>query len=65
MPIYEYTCKQCGQKFEQIISSSNTDKEVCCSNCQSTEVEKVISAPAGLNIAGSSDSGCSPNSRFS
>lgn len=65
MPIYEYKCKKCDRKFEQIVSGSDAEKVITCDKCQSTEVEKVISAPAGLNMAGTSDNLCSPNSRFS
>ena len=66
MPIYEYKCKKCDNKFEQILSASEAKKLIKCNKCDSIEVEKVISAPAGLSMAGeSSDSSCPPSSRFS
>lgn len=66
MPIYEYKCKKCDAQFEQILSGSDAKKVIECEKCQSTDVEKVISAPAGLAMAGgSSESSCPPNSRFS
>lgn len=66
MPIYEYKCKKCDNKFEQILSASEAKKVIECDKCKSTNVEKVISAPAGLSMAGgSSESSCPPNSMFS
>lgn len=42
MPIYEFRCKQCGQKFEQRLP--NTDVSgVQCPQCGSAEVSRLIS----------------------
>jgi putative FmdB family regulatory protein len=44
VPLYEYQCKQCGNRFEKIQSFSAPEiKE--CPKCAG-EVEKLISAPA-------------------
>jgi putative FmdB family regulatory protein len=41
MPIFEYQCRACGTRFEKIVSSAAT--VVVCKNCESTQVEKVLS----------------------
>ncbi|MGH7256175.1 MAG: FmdB family zinc ribbon protein [Nitrospirales bacterium] len=40
MPIFEYLCKSCGHKFEQIVYGTNTPD---CPSCQASGVEKQIS----------------------
>lgn len=49
MPIYEYSCKKCGARFERLIPAGK-DKEVVC-ECGSVEVTKLIS---GFGIGGGS-----------
>jgi len=33
MPIYEYRCKQCGEKFEAFRGINDKDDEVICPKC--------------------------------
>ena len=40
MPIYEYTCKSCGEEFETLVRASSTPD---CPGCHSTELEKKLS----------------------
>ncbi|NDY42555.1 zinc ribbon domain-containing protein [Dissulfurirhabdus thermomarina] len=44
MPIYEFACRKCGQKFETFVLSFRDLKEVCCPHCGSEKVQKVMSA---------------------
>jgi len=44
MPIFEYSCKQCGKEFEALVLP--TTAAPSCPACQSTELEKLISSPA-------------------
>jgi len=62
MPIYEYVCKECNNKFEYlIVSSSDSDKEkITCPSCKSQKVEKMISAPSRVKV--SSNAGMSGGS---
>ena len=52
MPIYEYECRGCGERFEQILLNSRT--EVICRKCQSTNVAQLLSTFA---VAGPSERG--------
>ncbi len=51
MPIFDYTCKSCGNSFEKMVKTSSAVVE--CSKCGGTS-EKVISAPreSGLVLKG-------------
>lgn len=42
MPVYDYHCKDCNNKFEIIVLSSNTD--LSCPSCKSSNTEKTISS---------------------
>jgi len=44
MPIYEYRCKKCGEKFEKLVRFSTSTSEIECPKCGSQRVEKLISA---------------------
>ncbi|MBN1217880.1 MAG: hypothetical protein JXM69_03040 [Anaerolineae bacterium] len=55
MPIYEYECAACGERFDKLIRSiSQTLPEIECPACHSTEVQRLISAPT---IRASGESG--------
>ena len=41
MPIYEYLCLRCGNRFERLVRSFN--QTVSCPSCQSATVEKQLS----------------------
>ena len=42
MPIFEFKCKDCGEKFEKLLFSSDKDK-IKCPKCNSENVNKVFS----------------------
>ena len=50
MPLYEYSCKKCGKRFEFLVTAGK-DKDVVCAECGSAEVKKLIS---GFGIGGGS-----------
>ena len=57
MPIYEYHCQTCGKKFDKLIRSINRiPKEIACPNCDSIEVQRLISAPT-IRTGGETASG--------
>jgi len=44
MPIYEYHCHSCGAEFETLVRNNAT--RVRCSQCDSDDLQKLISAHA-------------------
>lgn len=42
MPLFEFVCKKCGEKFEKLILSGE-DNDIECPKCKSKEVEKQFS----------------------
>lgn len=60
MPVYEYRCPKCGEKFEKFVRSVNAQNEVVCPRCGNTKVEKMVSLfglTGGIRV--SSGSSCS------
>jgi putative FmdB family regulatory protein len=45
MPMYEYECKACGARFEQIQKYSDPPIEIC-RQCGERSVQKLLSSPA-------------------
>ncbi|MBN1955904.1 MAG: zinc ribbon domain-containing protein [Anaerolineae bacterium] len=63
MPIYEYCCEACGEKFEKLVRSTSKQQPLTCPHCGSERVEKAISLFGVGNVSHSSGSaGCSPTS---
>jgi putative FmdB family regulatory protein len=56
MPMFEYTCNDCGKKFEELVSSENETVE--CPACHSPNARKLLSVFAAS--AGSGSSGATP-----
>ncbi|NLT19962.1 MAG: zinc ribbon domain-containing protein [Syntrophomonadaceae bacterium] len=42
MPIFEFECKDCGQKFDLMISNADKDK-VKCPQCGTGNIKQLIS----------------------
>ena len=45
MPLYEYQCEACGERFEKIRKFSDPPLEVCA-KCGKGPVRKLLSSPA-------------------
>jgi putative FmdB family regulatory protein len=43
MPIYEYSCKACDAKFEQLQRTMSSDAKVKCPTCGSTKTARAMS----------------------
>ena len=60
MPIYEYACNGCGQRFEKLVR--RFAEEVSCPGCASASVDKQLSVFAvgasGSTSRPSSESAC-------
>ena len=48
MPLYDFQCRQCGNKMELLIRTTMERESPVCESCGSSELERLISAP---NIA--------------
>lgn len=43
MPIYEYTCRQCDAKFEQLVRSMSGQEKLNCPKCGSARTARALS----------------------
>lgn len=53
MPIYEYSCGECDERFELLVRGSE-DGSPACRKCGSEKVERVLSIP-GIKSDGTRD----------
>jgi putative FmdB family regulatory protein len=58
MPMYEYTCKECGKEYEELVSLDSQEKPPCPA-CNSTKVEKKMSLFGSAGAAPCGTSGFS------
>lgn len=56
MPIYEYKCRGCGERFEHLHRGEETP---VCPACGGRELEKQMSVPSAPQMAGGHGSACS------
>ncbi len=54
MPIYEYVCRECGSRYEALRRMQDADRDLKCPQCQSEEVERLLST---FSAGGCSSSG--------
>jgi putative FmdB family regulatory protein len=68
MPIYEYVCLDCGERFEQVRLMKEADDPIACRNCESDQTSRMLSlffaSSGGKAVAGVSGgcAGCSSSS---
>lgn len=53
MPLYEYSCDQCGKQIELLVRGGEQPE---CPHCQSTTLTKLLSVVAG-HVASGGDAG--------
>jgi putative FmdB family regulatory protein len=62
MPIYEYVCLDCGERFELIRSMKEADEPIACEACESEHTSRMLALfnahSAGRVVAGSQSGGC-------
>ena len=56
MPIYEYECPACGEKFELRRGINDSDSEIKCPRCGAANPRRVFS----VFSTGSSGGACAP-----
>ncbi len=49
MPVYEYQCKACSQRFEALRAMSQMDAPIECPKCGSETVQRAISVFAAVS----------------
>ena len=61
MPIYEYTCPQCGETFEKLVRSFSDSTQAECPSCGSAHCRKSMSVFAS-SVSGRDTGGanCGP-----
>ena len=57
MPIYEFTCADCGEQFSEIRRMGD-DQGVPCPQCKSVNTRKMISSFASISSSSSASPGC-------
>jgi putative FmdB family regulatory protein len=61
MPIYEYTCKECGTQFDTLRSMKDADKPIECKDCHSYHTTRNLSlfvAKSGGHAVAGTSGGC-------
>ncbi len=53
MPVFDFKCKDCGEKFEKLIFKEEEIKNITCPKCGSKNIEKLLS---GFRIGGTENS---------
>ena len=43
MPIYEYTCRECNAKFEQLVRTMSGEQKFQCPKCGSSKTARALS----------------------
>lgn len=63
MPLYEYICQDCGNRFDSLRSFSQADQPIACTICNSKHTKRALSRfnahSGGRVIAGNQHNGCS------
>ncbi|HEU4385135.1 MAG TPA: zinc ribbon domain-containing protein [Anaeromyxobacteraceae bacterium] len=57
MPIYEYSCRECGRAFEELVVRRSDEVEVKCRKCGSRRVGRLMSRPAATRSGGGGGQG--------
>ena len=70
MPIYEFLCPDCREKFEKLVLRHDSDLAVPCPRCGNTATQQIFSTFAVASTtcrteaAGLGSCGASPGGRF-
>lgn len=59
MPLFEYSCRGCGRRFEAFVTA---DRAPACPACHGAELEKLLSSP-GMVAAGTKPAETLPGCR--
>ncbi|HEY70063.1 MAG TPA: zinc ribbon domain-containing protein [Anaerolineae bacterium] len=62
MPIYEYECQDCQQRFEALRRMTDADAAIACEHCGSGNTKRALSvffAQSGGKVIAGSNGNCS------
>ena len=67
MPMYDYICNSCGNKFDKLVSFTASDKDIECPQCCKKNSKKQLCAPNISNGIGNGKGkgNCNASSGFS
>lgn len=65
MPLYDFECEKCGNRFEELVSSYRNVDKVECPECSSSELKRVYDGKHFLGIITDSASDFSDYSDYS
>jgi putative FmdB family regulatory protein len=57
MPIYEYECRKCNERFEVLQKASDSNEGLNCPKCDADKPERVLSAFCSTGAKGASKGG--------
>ncbi len=64
MPLYEYQCAECGEKFERLVRLADADRPAGCPKCGSAQTRRLVSAFGRIGSSaagGTAASSCAPS----
>jgi putative FmdB family regulatory protein len=64
MPIYEYICLKCNEKFSVLQNIFSSHRDTKCPHCASHEVKKALSSFSCASGSGNSSSSSIPSTGF-
>jgi putative FmdB family regulatory protein len=50
MPVYEYRCEVCGERFDRLVRTAGLDESVTCPRCGATETRRQWSVFSALGL---------------
>jgi putative FmdB family regulatory protein len=62
MPMFEYKCNNCGEKFELLVFGQ--ENIINCPRCSSEKVQKLMSAFASQGATATSGNSCGGSGKF-
>ena len=51
MPMFEYVCRDCGERFEELVATGLDGLGVSCPECGSEKVQKLVSRFASTGVS--------------